>query len=433
MNNTASLIFFEDRQVDNFYPLSLSHTTAELRCGIFTLAEKWSQRLAPKDIYHLTRPWLGDFVGENAGVRTKIEELQGSTTILINPRFLPKTEVLGELAEREPQFAISSGDIPVALKLSTDSPEMQSILLAARDSDENSLIAKIEEVVASLPTVAIEQQPLDYLWDLVHQNGAQIIEDFEFLRQNRRTLQQSIPDSDCLIYSWDDIYLSPGARVDGQVVLDGRDGPIYVGSGCKIAAHTRVEGPAAIGAGSQLVGGRIRSGCTFGPHCRVGGEVEELIFHGFSNKYHDGFVGHAYLGEWVNLGALTTNSDLKNNYAPIKVELPSGVINTGQTKVGSFIGDHAKTGIGTLLTTGMVLGFAVNLFGGGLAPQRFLPGFLWGGRDGFVDYDLNKAIATAEVVLSRRDRELGKAARELFARVFAAEVALRTRITSSGQ
>ncbi len=429
----ASLIFFEDRQVDNFYPLSLSHTTAELRCGIFTLAEKWSQRLAPAEICYLTRPWLADFVRENTGIQTNLDRLPSGTAIIVNPRFLPKTEIVRELAERESPFAVIADDVPVALKLAAESPAMQAIQSAATESDPNSLFAKIEEISATVPTLSCDLQPLNYLWDLVHQNAAQIIEDFEFLRQNRRTLQQAIPDSDCLIYGWDDIYLSPGARVDGQVVLDGRDGPIYVGSGCTIAAHTRIEGPVAIGSDSQLLGGRIRSGCTFGPHCRVGGEVEESIFQGYSNKYHDGFIGHAYLGEWVNLGAMTTNSDLKNNYGPVKVELPGGLINTGQTKVGSFVGDHVKTGIGTLLTTGMVLGFATNLFGGGLVPHRFLPGFLWGGRDGFVDYDLHRAIATAEVVMSRRGAEFGLAAKELFARIFAAEMALRAKITDPDQ
>lgn len=429
MNSAASLIFFEDRQVDNFYPLTLSHIVGELRCGIVRLAEKWCRRFSATNVYYLTRPELRDFLTENSGLTTSVGQLKTAQVLLVNPRFLPDDEIVESLKEGDTQIAFKSGDVPVALRLNSDSVELKSILEAADQGYERTT-ARIEEIATALNASEVELTRFDYLWDLIRHNAQQIIEDFQLSQTSIVTRQQAVPDPDCLVYHWDDIYLSPGVRVDGQVVLDARGGPIYVGPDAVICAHTRVEGPAFIGAGSQLVGGRIREGCSFGPQCRVGGEVEESIFHGYTNKYHDGFIGHAYLGEWVNLGALTTNSDLKNNYGSVKVELPGGLLNTGQSKVGSFVGDHVKTGIGTLLTTGMVIGFGTNLFGGGLAGQRFLPGFLWGGKDGFVEYELKKAVETAEAVLPRRGRELGPAAKALFAKISASESELRQRFVA---
>ncbi|MFH2055445.1 MAG: putative sugar nucleotidyl transferase [bacterium] len=425
MNTATSLIFFEDRQVSNFYPLSVSHQIAELRCGMFSLAEKWCLRFAATDSHYLTRRALRVYSQENSGRACNLENLRSPVVILINPRFLPDDKVIALLQEDDEPLLLSTGEDIVAVRLKSGSTQLKRLAAALQADDPESPFAEIEAFGAQLPTTAVDLQPFSYLWDLVHQNGAQIIADFEYLQRTRKIRPQAVPDPNCEIYAWDNVFVSPGARIDGQVVLDGRDGPIHIGPDVVIVAQTRVEGPAAIGAQTQLVGGRIRSGCSFGLQCRVGGEVEESIFHSFSNKYHDGFIGHAYLGEWVNLGALTTNSDLKNNYGTIKVELPTGLLNTGQTKVGCFLGDHVKTGIGTLLTTGMVVGFATNIFGGGLSGQRFLPGFLWGGATGFAEYELAKAIATAEVVMPRRGHELSAAGRELFSHIFAAEAESR--------
>ena len=157
--------------------------------------------------------------------------------------------------------------------------------------------------------------------------------------------------------SKDQVYVAPTAEVQPFVCIDTTGGPVTIDEGAVINPQTRIEGPAYIGPKSMIVGGKIREGCSFGPVCRVGGEVEESIIHGYSNKYHDGFLGHAYVGEWVNLGALTTNSDLKNDYGSVSVTLDGrNPINTGSTKVGSLIGDHTKTSIGTLFNTGSYVG-----------------------------------------------------------------------------
>ena len=169
---------------------------------------------------------------------------------------------------------------------------------------------------------------------------------------------------------------------------------------------------------SILTGGKIREGTSIGPVCRVGGEVEGTIFLGYSNKYHEGFLGHAYVGEWVNLGALTTNSDLKNNYSTIKVMVNETLVDSGLIKVGSFIGDHVKTGIGTLLNTGISLGFASNIFGGGMLKLKYVPAFFWGGPESQEIYELSKALQTIRTVMKRRGVELTGDEENLFKKIY---------------
>ena len=221
-----------------------------------------------------------------------------------------------------------------------------------------------------------------------------------------------------MLYNANDIRVAGDAVIDGQTVLDAREGPIIIANKVRINSHTRIEGPCYIGPETQIVGAKVREGCSFGPNCRVGGEVEESVFLGYSNKYHEGFMGHAYLGEWVNLGALTTNSDLKNNYGNIRVDIGLGEMDTGLMKVGSFIGDHVKTGIGTLLNTGISIGFGSNIFGGGLVKDKFVPAFAWGGPEGYGEYRLDKALETALIAMRRRDVTMTAKCENVFKLVF---------------
>ena len=198
------------------------------------------------------------------------------------------------------------------------------------------------------------------------------------------------------------VELGPG------VVLDTRDGPIRLDDGVTVEPFTHLRGPAYVGAGSTLLGGRLTA-VSIGPVCKVHGEIEETVILGYGNKAHDGFLGHAYVGMWVNLGALTTNSDLKNNYGTVRVWTPDGVVDTGRRKVGCLVGDHVKTAIGTLLNTGTVLDTGSNVFGG--TPPGYLPPFSWGAAE--RAYDLSAFLATAATVMGRRDVELTDGQRRL--------------------
>lgn len=427
-----SIVFFDDSLADDFYPLNLSHCAGELRCGALTLFEKWSRRIAHSELSYLTKPYLAPTVSKKLNCKANsIGNSKDQQYLFVNPRFLPDDTVAARIADLDGEGAFYSGDELVAVKVGPSSKLLSALKhLMDADFDLTAAADEIAKRAVQLKRADVEATSDMVLWALVKRNSEQFAVDFEHLRPQldfKRMFEFAEIDDDALIYNLKDVYIAKGTRVDGQVVLDARGGPIYIGENVTIAAHTRVEGPAYIGDYCQLVGGRIREGCSFGPHCRVGGEVEESVFLGYSNKYHDGFMGHAYVGEWVNFGAMTTNSDLKNNYGSIKVELPSGVLDTGLSKVGSLVGDHTKTGIGTLLTTGMVLGFSVNLFGGGLAGGKHLPSFVWGGADGFTEYDPAKAQATAKVVMERRERKFGQGERKLFSHVFRGTEAERKR------
>lgn len=280
---------------------------------------------------------------------------------------------------------------------------------------------QIKSLESKIDSAEVEVKAVNYLWDLVAGNRSEIEADFKRAKPSldfKSMFKRSQVDDDALIYDMEEVYMGEGSRIDGQVVLDARNGPIFIGERVNIQSHTRVEGPCYVGEGSILVGGKIREGTSIGPVCRIGGEVEGSIFLGYSNKYHEGFLGHSYVGEWVNLGALTTNSDLKNNYGPVKVMVSGALIDSGLAKVGAFIGDHVKTGIGTLLNTGVCLGFASNLFGGGMAEQKHIPAFFWGSAEKQEEYQLEKAIQTAGMVMKRRDAKLSKDETDLFKKIF---------------
>jgi UDP-N-acetylglucosamine diphosphorylase/glucosamine-1-phosphate N-acetyltransferase len=199
--------------------------------------------------------------------------------------------------------------------------------------------------------------------------------------------------------------LGAGSSVEPFSVLDVRDGPIVMGKNVTISAHSTIQGPCYIGDNTVVDAGVIRGGTSIGPVCRLSGEIEESVFQGFSNKHHLGFMGHAWVGEWVNLGAGTNNSDLKNNYGRVRAGSPAGSVDTGMQKLGCFIGDHTKTGIGSLLNTGAVIGPFCNLLGGKVSP-KYLPPFSWEGVDGFEKYRVDEAIRTAKTVMRRRSVQM---------------------------
>ena len=222
----------------------------------------------------------------------------------------------------------------------------------------------------------------------------------------------------------DAIAIGEGAHIEAQAVLDARGGPIRIGAGARVAAHTLVSGPCAVGTGAELLGGAI-GGSTIGPRCFIAGEVEASLWQGFANKRHHGFVGHSLIGEWVNLGALTTTSDLKNNYGSVRVWVDGREVESGQIKVGAFIGAHTKTGIGSLLPTGASIGSGSNLFGGGRFAPRSVPPFAWWDGERMVEHRLEPFLATARISMGRRERPMSPADERLLRSWFEASAAER--------
>ncbi|MFA6431081.1 MAG: hypothetical protein WCV91_01670 [Candidatus Margulisiibacteriota bacterium] len=230
-----------------------------------------------------------------------------------------------------------------------------------------------------------ERKP-EYIWDLI----VSLKEDLEKdIGSKGQGVKGSIHPS-AVIYSPENVVIEDGAEIEACAVLDARSGPIYIGKNTIIRPQSYLRGPLYIG-----------------PECRIGGEVTHSIFHGYSNKAHYGFIGHSYIGEWVNLGAGTTNSNLKNNYGTVKVasvegSKGQGVIDTGQQFLGCFIGDYAKTGIGTLINTGSVIGVGANVWGGGVTP-KFVPNFAWGDVG---KVEIEKFIGTVKTTMQRRGKIL---------------------------
>jgi UDP-N-acetylglucosamine diphosphorylase/glucosamine-1-phosphate N-acetyltransferase len=274
----------------------------------------------------------------------------------------------------------------------------------------------------ALPSRGVEARWIEHPWDLVAGNAAALAAE---LADGGGAIRGEVDARACLIEPGR-IAVEAGAVIDPLAVLDARGGPIAIGSGVRVRAHTLVEGPCAVGTGTELLGGRIARS-TIGPQCRIAGELEECIVQGYANKRHHGFVGHSVIGEWVNLGALTTTSDLKNNYGNVRVWTPQGERDSGTNKLGSLIGAHVKTGIGTLLPTGASVGTGANLFGGGMFAPKRVPSFSWWDGERMTEHEFDKFLATARHAMSRRGETLTEAGAAALRRCFDTTRAERER------
>jgi UDP-N-acetylglucosamine diphosphorylase/glucosamine-1-phosphate N-acetyltransferase len=270
-----------------------------------------------------------------------------------------------------------------------------------------------------------------YLWDLVAENAEQLTRDFERLSADRPSAPMA---GLSLVGPSERLWIDPSAIVEPMVVANTTRGPVMIGPGAVVTAFTRLEGPCYIGPGTHVLGAKIRAGTTLGPCCRVGGEVETSILHGYSNKYHDGFLGHAYVGEWVNLGAGTSNSDLRNDYGDVTVTVNGRRVSTGQTKVGCFLGDHAKSGIGTLLNTGTNAGIFTNLLPSGSLLPKYIPSFAswWNGAT--VDNaDVPERVQTAATVMQRRGQAFTETHAAMYRHLFDQTAAERRRMARESE
>jgi UDP-N-acetylglucosamine diphosphorylase/glucosamine-1-phosphate N-acetyltransferase len=250
---------------------------------------------------------------------------------------------------------------------------------------------------------------LSEVWDLIGTLTEQLTEDIPL---RAKSLVSAAPPTATIIGKHA-VFIEEGANIGPQVVLDASDGPILVRRGATVAPFTHLVGPISVGRDSQILGDRVAAS-SIGDWCKVRGEFSNTVMVGHSNKGHAGFVGHSYMGRWVNLGAMTTTSNLKNTYGPVQLWTPTGIRTTGQQLLGTLFGDHAKTGIGTLLSTGTVLGAGANVFGGTMPPKA-VPPFAWGDGEPYDTYDVAKFLVVAERVMARRHVELSDDARKQLA------------------
>jgi UDP-N-acetylglucosamine diphosphorylase/glucosamine-1-phosphate N-acetyltransferase len=289
----------------------------------------------------------------------------------------------------------------------------------AVDAGEEELPSEIRRVIDSrrLRVVEVpEARLLSYPWQLIEHNAACIADDFACL-PTRGQAADAVVFPGVHIVAAERVVVGRKASIRAGVVLDASEGPVMVGDGAVVMPNATVVGPVAIGAGSVVkAGARLLGGTSVGKVCKVGGEVDETIFSDYSNKQHDGFLGHSYVGSWVNIGAASNNSDLKNNYGPVRMWCAGELRETGRQFLGLVMGDHTKTGINAVFNTGTVVGFNCNVYSSEM-PGSFVPSFSWGHGLDMIPYDLEKAMQTAALAMGRRGVEFTAAHRRLFERV----------------
>jgi UDP-N-acetylglucosamine diphosphorylase / glucose-1-phosphate thymidylyltransferase / UDP-N-acetylgalactosamine diphosphorylase / glucosamine-1-phosphate N-acetyltransferase / galactosamine-1-phosphate N-acetyltransferase len=407
-------ILFEDGTHDNFYPIAQTRPLWDLRCGAFTMAERIRAVVSDGNISYRVRPHFAEVC------RERNESLFGSPAdealLAVNALLVTHSLSLPE------NTVVAAGTRVAAAHLSASYVKAHAQELSSPEYDFAGLVSSKELTVIQLPKDWILPR---YIWDLVLKNGDVLRRDYALVdKRDSKTASYSVT----LCGNVDQIYIEDSVKIDPFVYIDATKGPVIIKKGCEINPFTRIEGPCFIGEQTIVTGAKIREGCSFGPVCRVGGEVEDSIFQGYSNKYHDGFIGHAYIGEWVNLGAMTTNSDLKNNYTNVCCELPSGTVDTGSSKAGCVIGDFSKTSIGTLINTGSIIGTgAMTVFSGRMTPS-LTPDFCR-----FIKNELRdtgsaaECIETNSIACSRRDKTLTPAMRKLLTHIYASTAEFRQK------
>lgn len=366
-------ILFDGPVRNALLPFTFTRPVADIRIGIITIREKWEKHLGYTTTT-LTEEYLMD----------KYPMVEMEENIMINASFLPTEDMVEMIEGLGENQALFSGDDVVAFY--------------TKDTQENVDFDTYDIIEYSADCIRVENP-----WDIFQKNDAAIREDFELLTNGRTS--EPIPGSVNVI-GHENIFIEEGAKLQ-FVTLNASTGPIYIGKDTEIMENSVIRGPFALCEGAQVkLATKVYGATTVGPHSRIGGEVNNSVLFGYSNKGHDGFLGNSVLGEWCNLGADTNNSNLKNNYDEVKLwSYESGrFTKTGTQFCGLMMGDHSKCGINTMFNTGTVVGVSANIFGSGF-PRNFVPSFSWGGASGFTTYITKKAFETARIVMSRRKVE----------------------------
>jgi len=364
-------ILFDGPYRNNLLPFTYTRPVADIRVGILTIREKWETYLD-----YTTTTVTEDYLSD------KFPMVEMEQNIMINGSYLPNGTLVSIIKELQPNQAVYKDDDLIAFYTKESQEEV--------DLNLYETIEFTDEVLK-----------IEHTWDIFSFNGAAIKEDFEMLTKNRRS--QPIPANVNTIHQ-EQIFIEKGAKLN-FVTLNATNGPIYVGKDAEIMEGSVIRGPFALCNGATIkMASKIYGPTTVGPFSKVGGEVNNSVFFAYSNKGHDGFLGNSVVGEWCNLGADTNNSNLKNNYAEVRLwnYNTENFAKTDLQFCGLMMGDHSKCGINTMFNTGTVVGVSANIFGSGF-PRNFIPSFSWGGSSGFTTYKTLKAFEVAKVVMARRD------------------------------
>lgn len=381
-------ILFDNFRRNNLLPLTFTRPVCEIRIGIMTMREKWEHFLGAK-----TSSLTEDYLSAKFPIRKE------ENNILINGSVCPNEELIREIQSLKQNQALVDDTVIIAMHVREED-------LGEGDWDK----AVIEEKASETPYTKINNS-----WDIFQQNGEALKKDFAIITKGRKSKELS--KTNTLIGN--DIFIEEGARIE-CATLNTETGPIYIGKDAVIMEGALIRGPFSLGGESVVkMGAKIYGPTTIGPHCKVGGEINNSVFFGYSNKAHDGYLGNSVIGEWCNLGADTNTSNLKNNYEDVKLwSYPDQTfVSTGLQFCGLIMGDHSKTGINTMFNTGTVVGVYSNIYGSGFQ-RNFIPSFVWGGTHGFSLYHLKKAMDVAKRVYERRGLEFNKIERDVLENVF---------------
>lgn len=380
-----NLVLFDDARHVTLLPLTYTRPVSELRVGILKIREKWERW------FNTSASWLSrDYL------REKYPMQAANDTLYINSGLLPDkdmVDLLGKLAKNQ---ALVDGNT----------------ILAARADHFQDVIS------GNTASTEINRQyrSITHPYDIFALNGAEIADDFRAVTANRTSAGLNATNG---IINKNSIFIEEGAEINYATINAGT-GPVYIGKDAKIMEGATIRGPLALLNGSTIkMGAKIYGATTIGPQSKVGGEIKNVVIQGYSNKAHEGYLGDAVLGSWCNLGADTNNSNLKNNYAEVKLWNYSAerFVKTGLTFCGLIMGDHSKAGINTMFNTGTVVGVNANIYGDGF-PRNFIPSFSWGGSHGFKTYKIDKALEVAEAVHKRKNMQFDEAERNILRKVF---------------
>jgi UDP-N-acetylglucosamine diphosphorylase/glucosamine-1-phosphate N-acetyltransferase len=408
------LCLVEDEAVPALEPLTLTRPVFDLLLGANSLGAKLARAFevgpGPARRGVVVRPYLAA-VQRSRDPQTTVNDLDWlarGPVMVANGRWVPPDPFEAiEGSEDGPWVGLCQGQPACAWVGPDDAVALHP----------NGVTDWFEDLASRLECREVGGEWIARPWDLVARNAHYLSRDFE--ADGKAALSNKHLASAAIVGPSERLSIHETVRVDPYTVFDTTNGPITIAPGAWVQPFTRVEGPCFIGRDTQLFRANIRSGTTIGPNCRIGGEVEASIVHGFSNKYHEGFLGHAYVGEWVNLGAITSNSDLRNDYGEVHVPIAGDPVATGQAKVGCFIGDHTRTGMGSMLNTGTAIGVMCNVLPAGPLLPKHVPSFtaILHGRvaPGFA---IEQLFATARVVKSRRGQEFTATEEQLFLGLF---------------
>ncbi|NQV17594.1 MAG: hypothetical protein HQ534_03520 [Armatimonadetes bacterium] len=396
-------VVFDDKCWRNFFPITLTRSTGDLRVGILKLRQRIASYFALEETNVIISEKLKDIYQERHS-DWQINTLKNIDTIFINSRLKTNEELKKKILSLPENSCLLCGDDILAARFI---PEKEEV------STEN-----ISSLFENLKEIQIKEDCFwKYIWELISENSDYILHDFKeyfFDKDNYFETETGVT-----VLNPYNVWIGEGTEIKPGVVIDATEGPVILDENVKIMSNSVIIGPVYIGKKSIIkMGAKIYQGTSVGPVCKIGGEIEETIIQGFSNKQHDGFLGHSYLGEWINLGADTNNSNLKNNYKNVKIYFypKKEKVDSKCQFLGSIIGDHSKTAINSTINAGAVIGVGCNLFGSD-AISDFVPSFSWGMNSKYETYQIDKFFETANLIKQRRNLNLTDNEKELYTKI----------------